>query len=401
LGLAGFYRKFVKNFGVISRPLFNLLKKYALFVWTQDHQTSFDLLKQALVSTPVLALPDFTKQFCIYTDACQTGVGAVLMQNGHPLAFLSRPLGPKNQGLSTYEKEYMAILLAVTQWRSYLQFAEFIVYTDHRSLSQLNEQRLNTPWQQKVYSKLAGLQYRIVYKQGIDNVAADALSRHNQGDLQCLAISHCTPEWLQEVVIAYHNDPATHELLAKLNLHSGHFEPFSLDHGVIRHKVHVWLAGNTTAQQRVLQACHDSAIGGHSGVPATYSRLKQLFYWPSMKAAVKSYVQSCTVCQQAKPDRARYPGLLQPLPVPPHAWHSVTLDFIEGLPRSGQHNCILVVVDRFSKYGHFLPLQHPFTASKVAKVFLDNIYKLHGLLVNIISIGTECLPVVFGNTCFT
>jgi hypothetical protein len=120
-----------------------------------------------------------------------------------------------------------------------------------------------------------------------------------------------------------------------------------------------------------------------------------------MKVAVKSYVQSCTMCQQAKPDRARYPGLLQPLPVPPHAWHSVTLDFIEGLPRSGQHNCILVVVDRFSKYGHFLPLQHPFTASKVAKVFLDNIYKLHGLLVNIISIGTECLPVVFGNTCFT
>jgi hypothetical protein len=145
LGLAGFYRKFVKNFGVISRPLFNLLKKYALFVWTQDHQTSFDLLKQALVSAPVLALPDFTKQFCIYTDACQTGVGAVLMQNGHPLAFLSRALGPKNQGLSTYEKEYMAILLAVTQWRSYLQFTEFIVYTDHRSLSQLNEQRLNTP----------------------------------------------------------------------------------------------------------------------------------------------------------------------------------------------------------------------------------------------------------------
>jgi hypothetical protein len=128
-----------------------------------------------------------------------------------------------------------------------------------------------------------------------------------------------------------------------------------------------------------------TAIGGHSGVPATYSRLKQLFYWPSMKATMKSYVQSCTVCQQAKPDRARYPGSLQPLPVPPQAWHSVTLDFIEGLPRSGQHNCILVVVDRFSKYGHFLPLQHPFTASKVAKVFLDNIYKLHGLSVNIIS----------------
>jgi hypothetical protein len=110
LGLAGFYRKFVRHFGMISRPLFDLLKKHTLFVWTPEHQKAFELLKQTLMSAPVLALPDFTKPFCIYTDACQTGVGAVLMQQGHPLAFLSRALGPKNQGLSTYEKEYMAIL---------------------------------------------------------------------------------------------------------------------------------------------------------------------------------------------------------------------------------------------------------------------------------------------------
>lgn len=193
LGLAGFYRKFVRHFGMISRPLFDLLKKHTLFVWTPEHQKAFELLKQTLMSAPVLALPDFTKPFCIYTDACQTGVGAVLMQQGHPLAFLSRALGPKNQGLSTYEKEYMAILLAVTQWRSYLQLAEFIIYTEHRSLTQLNEQRLNTMWQQKVYTKLAGLQYKVIYKKGTENGAADALSRQCSDELQCCVVSHCTP----------------------------------------------------------------------------------------------------------------------------------------------------------------------------------------------------------------
>ena len=99
------------------------------------------------------------------------------MQSGHPLAYISKPLGPKSAGLSTYEKEYMAILLAMEQWRSYLQHAEFTIFTDQRSLIHLSDQRLNTPWQQRVFTKLLGLQYKIVYKQGSENCVADALSR--------------------------------------------------------------------------------------------------------------------------------------------------------------------------------------------------------------------------------
>lgn len=113
--------------------------------------------------------------------------------------------------------------------------------------------------------------------------------------------------------------------------------------------------------------------------------MKQLFSWRGMKTAVRDYVHSCLTCQHAKPDRTRLPGLLQPLPVPNSAWETISLDFIEGLPRSKNVNCILVVIDSFTKYGHFLPLSHPFNAASVAKLFLNHIYKLHGMPSAIIS----------------
>jgi hypothetical protein len=125
-----------------------------------------------------LALPNFAKPFVIETDASDSGLGAVLMQDGHPLAFSSKALGPKSRGLSTYEKEFMPILLAVQAWRPYLQFQEFLILTDQKRLTQLSDQRLHTHWQQRVFSKLLGLQYHIVYRSGSSNSAADALSRH-------------------------------------------------------------------------------------------------------------------------------------------------------------------------------------------------------------------------------
>uniref|UniRef100_A0A0A8YAL3 Integrase catalytic domain-containing protein n=1 Tax=Arundo donax TaxID=35708 RepID=A0A0A8YAL3_ARUDO len=104
-----------------------------------------------------------------------------------------------------------------------------------------------------------------------------------------------------------------------------------------------------------------------------------------MKSDVHDFVQSCLICQKAKTDRARLPGLLQPLPVPRGAWQIITMDFVEGLPRSGNSNCILVVVDKFTKYAHFLPLSHSFTAATVAHTYLHHVYKLHGLPLSIVS----------------
>jgi hypothetical protein len=120
-------------------------------------------------------------------------------------------------------------------------------------------------------------------------------------------------------------------------------------------------------------------------VPITYRSLKQLFAWKGMKTIVQEYVKSCIIYQQVKPDRTKAPGLLQPLPVPSVAWQIISMDFIDGLPASGSANCILVVVDKFAKLALFLPLKHPYRTGSVAKVFLDQVYKLHGLLESIIS----------------
>lgn len=113
--------------------------------------------------------------------------------------------------------------------------------------------------------------------------------------------------------------------------------------------------------------------------------MKKLFYWRGLKRAVKDFVAACTVCAQAKPDRAKYPGLLAPLAVPTEAWQVVNMDFINGLPTSANSDCIMVVVDKLSKFAHFVPLHHSFSAQKVAQAFPDHVFRLHGMPVQIIS----------------
>jgi hypothetical protein len=384
LGLTRYYRKFVKHYGVISRPLTELLKKNIQFQWTPMADTAFHTLKTALINAPVLAIPDFSRPFVVETDASKMGIGTVLMQNDHPVAYLSKALCPKNQALSTYEKECLAILLAVDKWRPYLQQHEFTMRTDQKSSLHLTEQRLTTGMQHKAFVKLMGMSYKIQYKKGITNAAADALSRRTHEN-EFLAISAVEPTWLQVLTEGYNEDPETKKLWSELSMSGHNDKGYSLEQGVIRFHGRIWVGNNVTAQQHIIQALHSSGIGGHSGVLATYQRIKRMFAWPHLKQTVAQYVSTCATCQQAKTEHTKLLGLLQPLPIPPFPWHTVSMDFVEGLPRSQGYDVILVVIDKLTKYGHFLPLKHPFTAAQVAQTFLDGIYKLHGLPQRIIS----------------
>lgn len=216
LGLAGYYRKYVRHFGVIAKPLTQLLCKDVPFIWTKAHTDAFELLKKALTTTPCLALPDFSVPFHIETDASATGVGAVLLQNGHPLA-------------------------------------------------------------------------------------ADALSRKPETD-QVLVISSVTPQWIQDAISGYKSDPVSSELLSKLAIDADSVPNYTLNSGIIKFKGKIWLGSNTALHHKVFSALHSSPMGGHSRAPATYHRIHQLFYWPSMKTDILQWVQHCQVCQQAKPD---------------------------------------------------------------------------------------------------
>jgi hypothetical protein len=236
LGLSGYYRKFIKHYGIIARPLTDLLKKGVPFVWTSIAEEAFVTLKKALVSAPVLALPDFTKPFMIETDACEYGIGAVLMQQGHPLAFVSKTLGPKNRALSVYEKKYLVILLAVDKWRPYLQVQHFIIKTDQRSLAHLQDQRLHIVWQQKCLTKLLGLNYQIKYKQGTENSAADALSRRPPDDSQLFSISSNQPTWLAEIIESYKQDEKALAIMQQLAMQPASKPPYSLVNGLLRYK---------------------------------------------------------------------------------------------------------------------------------------------------------------------
>jgi hypothetical protein len=227
-------------------------------------------------------------------------------------------------------------------------------------------------------ARLMGLEFKIVYHQGAENHAADALSRVGHF-MTIQAYSEIQPAWLQEVVNSYVTDPGAQKRLAELALSSPDEHGYELKHGLIRFQGRIWLGANSALQTKLISALHSSAVGGHSGAQATYQRLKRLFSWQGMKAAVTDYVRQCGVCQQAKHLNTHPGGLLQPLPVPEGAWRDITMDFIEGLPISDGFNVILVVVDRFTKYSHFVPMRHPFTAPQVARIFVDSVVKLHGM----------------------
>jgi hypothetical protein len=274
--------------------------------------------------------------------------------------------------------------MAVERWCSYLQRGEFIIKTDHQSLTFLADQTLHSPMQRKAMARLMGLQFRIKYKKGIENMAADSLSR--VADVIHLhAVSEARPVWIQEVLNSYVTDSEAQAKIQELAVTSPNEQGYSLQNGLIKFHERVWIGNNTALQTKLISAFHSSAIGGHSGIFPTYQRLKRMFAWNGMKLAVENFVKQCSICQHAKHEHSKPAGLLQPLPLPAGIWRELTMDFIEGLPVSGTANVIMVIVDRLSKYAHFVPLKHPYTAASVATAFLENVVKLHSVPLSIVS----------------
>uniref|UniRef100_A0A2N9FEI3 Reverse transcriptase n=1 Tax=Fagus sylvatica TaxID=28930 RepID=A0A2N9FEI3_FAGSY len=401
LGLTGYYRKFIKGYGQIASPLTSLLKKDA-FLWSEKAEKAFEELKAAVSQPPVLALPDFSKTFVIECDASGFGMGAVLMQDGRPLAYYSQALKGKNLFLSTYEKELLALVLSVKKWRPYLFATIFTIKTDQQSLKHILEQRVGTPMQQKWISKLLGYHFVVEYKQGKENKVADALSRKEDTDLKTeveketaylqaqthghlCAISFPSPTWLDDLRASYEEDEELKSLVSRLQASGEGEGHYTLNQGLLLYKDRFCIGKESGMKIKVLALIHDSPLGGHSGYLKSLHRAKKDWFWHGMKKDIKAYIRGCDTCQRLKHETSKPAGLLQPLAIPPRPWHSISMDFVEGLPTSRKQNVILVIVDRFTKYVHFISLSHPYTASKVAALFLQHVFKLHGLPSSIVS----------------
>ncbi|WVY97031.1 hypothetical protein V8G54_029182 [Vigna mungo] len=373
LGLTGYYRRFVQGYGKIAKPLTQLLSKDG-FHWTEEARTTFEELKKVIAQLPVLAVPDFSKSFTLETYASGKGLGVVLLQAGRPLAFWSQALSSRAQNKSIYERELMALVQAVRKWKHYLMGSHFIILTDQRSLKFLIDQRLLTEEQFKWASKLIGFDFEIRFRPGKDNTVVDALSRKSY----FMPISVLQPtqwdSWEEE-------SQTDADLMIDPKSHVG----YELRKGRLFYKGKLVLPRGSFTIPTIFKDMHESPTGGHSGYFRTFKRIAGVIYWKGMKNDIKEWVQQCAVCQRNKAETLAPEGLLQPLPIPTQVWSDISMDFIGGLPKVQGKDTTFVVVDRLTKYAHFLALAHPFTVAEVAQLFIKEIVRLHGFPSTIVS----------------
>ncbi|KAF5459790.1 hypothetical protein F2P56_019708 [Juglans regia] len=291
LGLTGYYRKFIKDYGSIAAPLTVLLKKNA-FHWTEEASQAFQHLKRVVTSPPVLKLPDFSKSFTIECDASGFGLGAVLMQDNQPIAFYSKALKGKALLLSTYEKELLALVSAVAKWRPYLLGVVFKIKTDQQALKYLLEQRVGTETQQKWLLKLIGYDFTIDYKRGKENKVADALSRKSEEQSATLALTTFpTSLWVEELKQSYQLYPIIQDIYEKLQQGSEGPKHFTLQQGLLLRKWKFVVVSDSPFKAKIHQVWTFFSLAH----PYSASKVAQVFFSGVFKlhGLPKSIVSDC------------------------------------------------------------------------------------------------------------
>ena len=379
LGLAGFYRRFVKDFGSIAAPLNELTKKDVPFVWGDAQQQAFVILKDKLTHAPLLQLPDFTKTFELECDASGIGLGGVLLQEGKPVAYFSEKLSGASLNYSTYDKELYALVRTLETWQHYLWPKEFVIHSDHESLKHIRSQAKLNRRHAKWVEFIESFPYVIKHKKGKDNIIADALSRRyallSQLDFKIFG--------LETIKEQYVHDAEFKDVLQ--NCRDGRtWNKFVFNDGFV-FRANKLCIPDSSVRLLLLQEAHGGGLMGHFGVKKTEDVLAAHFFWPRMRRDVERFVARCTTCQKAK-SRLNPHGLYMPLPVPSVPWEDISMDFVLGLPRTQKgRDSIFVVVDRFSKMAHFIPCHKTDDAAHIADLFFREIVRLHGVPNTIVS----------------
>lgn len=421
LGFANFYRRFIKNYSQIAMPLTSLLKKDTKFVWSETANTAFQTLKSSFTTAPILAHADPSLPFVLETDASNFAIGAVLSQASpdatlHPVAFFSRKMSPAESNYEIYDKELLAIRMALEEWRHHLEGAQHkvLIYTDHKNLEYFTTTRHLTQRQIRWSQYLSRFNFQIVWRPGVTAGKPDALSRrtdyapseegngdnlHNQQILlkphHFKAMASHTPEpslhtqirhsladdgFAQQIIKQIQDASQTPSLTLNPKL-----QHFKFKNNLLWYKHCLYVPDDTSIKLLILKNRHDSPAAGHFGQNKTLNLVKRNFWWPGMKDFINTYVSTCDICNRAKVPHHKPHGLLQPLPIPAQCWTSISMDFIVELPASNNFNSILVVVDRLTKMAHFIPCTSSISAPETANLFLSNVFRLHGMPKDIVS----------------
>ncbi len=385
IGLANFYRRFIKGYSSIVHPLTELTKKEKPFEWGTKQRTAFEELKKKFTTAPILASFDPTKRITIETDASDLALGSCLSQpddqgRKRPVAYRSRKFTGPELNYDVHDKELLAIVDAFQEWRAYLEGARYTieVYSDHKNLSYFTTTKKLNRRQVRWSELLASYDFKITYVKGKENGRADALSR--RPDLM-------TRETTEQPILRIEGDSMVYakpQLATSIPTNREYLPP--------------------GRRKRVIEEHHDGPLHGHPGREKTLEKIKRLYHWPRMKQDVEEYIRQCGHCAKNKATRHKPYGELQEIKIPRRAWEEITADFIVKLPKSNDpvtnvaYDAILVVVDRLTKYAYFIPWRESGTAADLANVMLRDIVSKHGVPEKIISDRDKLFTSKFWNT---
>jgi len=437
VGFCNFYRRFIRGFSKIVRPMLKLTLKDTPFDWSAACQKAFELLKKSITTAPVLRHFDRSKQAVLETDSSDYVNGGVLSQyddegNLHPVAFYSKNLLPAECNYEIYDKELLAIVRCLERWRPDLEATDIPieVFTDHKNLEYFMTSKELTRRQARWAEKLSEFNFKIIYQSGTRNAKADALTR-KPGDSPTTAkddrirYQHqtiLTPNRLSINCIEPGADAPIYDRIRKANIDDEECDCFrraieegkrtfnrvrldrcSIKDGILLYRNKLWVPGNPDLLVRLIREVHDQPSSGHPGIHRTTDLLRRNYYWPYMRRAVEQYIRNCYSCQRSKAPRDKYNGQLVPVAIPTQRWTDISMDFITGLPESDQKNAICTVIDKLTRERHYIACtatDEGTSAEATADILLHGVFKYHGLPTSIISDrGPQFVAVVWKSFC--
>ncbi|KAJ0956109.1 putative nucleotidyltransferase, Ribonuclease H [Helianthus annuus] len=386
LGLAGYYRRFIQNFSKIAQPLTSLTQKKVVYSWGTKQEDAFQLLKQRLCSAPILSLPDGTEDFVVYCDASIQGLGCVLMQREKVIAYASRQLKVHERNYTTHDLELGAVVFALKIWRHYLYGTKCTIYTDHKSLQHIFDQRELNMRQRRWVELFNDYECAIKYHPGKANVVADALSRKETKPKRVRALQLTIHSSLPDRIRTAQTEALKEENIKTEGLRSMEKQFEQRSDGIYYIMGRVWVPLFGDLRELVMDEAHKSRYSIHPGSDKMYHDLKVMYWWPNMKALIATYVSKCVTCARVKAEHQKPSGLLQQPEIPKWKWEQIAMDFVTGLPRTQAGNdTIWVIVDRLTKSAHFLAIKETDKFSQLAAVYLKEVVARHGVPTSIIS----------------